>query len=86
MVHFPACKTIPCVGHVHFKDCFGTGCQLILLWVQAFVEDERYAHVTKEMQAELIASVSEKITSQYDVLARDMVSVVSTVSVSWAVG
>ena len=41
------------------------------------MDDERYAHVTKEMQAELITSVSEKITAQYDVLARDMVSVVS---------
>ncbi|KAG0568570.1 hypothetical protein KC19_6G029700 [Ceratodon purpureus] len=43
--------------------------------LKAFVDDERYAHVTKEMQAELITSVSEKITAQYDVLARDMVSV-----------
>lgn len=43
---------------------------------QTFVEDERFAHLTKEMRAELILSVSEKITVTYDVLARDMVSVV----------
>lgn len=61
---------------MHLKDCFGIGSKFILSPMQAFVEDERYAHVTKEMQAELITSVSEKITSQYDVLARDMVSVV----------
>jgi ethanolamine ammonia-lyase large subunit len=43
---------------------------------QTFVEDERFAHLTKEIRAELILSVSEKITVTYDVLARDMVSVV----------
>nr|PNR36513.1 hypothetical protein PHYPA_022364 [Physcomitrium patens] len=46
----------------------------ILQPLKTFLEDDRYAHVTNEMHAELIASVSEKITSQYDVLARDMVS------------
>lgn len=59
------------------KDRFGVDPHNFLLLVQTFLEDDRYAHVTNEMHAELIASVSEKITSQYDVLARDMVSMVS---------
>ena len=49
------------------------------------MEDVRYAHVTKELQAEVIISVSEKITAQYDVLAQDMVSVVSIASLLWPV-
>lgn len=57
--------------------CFDIGSMCVLFFMQAFLEDERYAHVMKEMQAELLALVSEKITSQYDVLARDMVSMVS---------
>ena len=84
--YFTSGKSISSVGYFHFKDFLGIGSELILPPTQAFVEDERYAHVTKEMQAELIKSVSEKITSQYDVLARDMVSVVSAVSLSWPVG
>jgi hypothetical protein len=47
--------------------------------MQTFVEDSRFAHLTIEMRTELINSVSEKITSQYDVLARDMVTTVSNV-------
>jgi hypothetical protein len=64
---------------------FGIGSKLIFSLAQAFVEDERYAHVTKELQAEVITSVSEKITAQYDVLAQDMVSVVSIASLLWPV-
>lgn len=50
----------------------------VLQPLKTFVEDERFAHLTKEMRAELILSVSEKITVTYDVLARDMVSVART--------
>ena len=75
-VQFSLGHVILCIGNL--KVCFENGSDLTLLPVQAFVEDERYAYITKEMQKELIDSVSEKITSQYDVLARDMVSMVSS--------
>jgi len=65
-----------------FEGLFWYYSEWNLLPKQAFVEDERYAHISKEMQAEIISSVSEKITSQYDVLARDMVSMVSCLRVN----
>jgi hypothetical protein len=50
--------------------------------LQTYLEDERYANITKEIQVEIIASVSEKITSQYDVLAREMVTMARQTEVS----
>lgn len=77
MFNFFFQKDIFCVVVVFLKDCFGVDFYNFLLFVQMFLEDDRYVYVMNEMYVELIVFVLEKIMFQYDVLVRDMVLMVS---------